>query len=297
MTLRNLRVFVKVAECGKMSTVAKQLYVSQSSVSQSITDIEREYGVVLFDRVGKQLHITPVGRELLEYARKSIAYQDSIEAWLSQCSKLKRLRTGATVTVGSTILSELLTRVRRRGPDIQVTAFVSNTDAVVEKILSSEVDIAILEGKTSNPQISSRVIMEDRLLLVCGQGHRFFGRTSIPISELNGEAFLLREHGSGTRAQLVEKLEKFHIDYREVWESSSSEAIKRGVIDGHGISVISERLVREELAVGTLWACPIEEFPIRRNFSLAVYRNRVETDSMKLFSDIAEELAAEEALL
>lgn len=294
MTLRNLQVFVKVAECGKMSTAAKQLYVSQSSVSQSISEIEREYDVVLFERIGKQLFITPLGQELLEYARKAITYQDSIHTWLSESSKIKRLRVGATLTVGATIFSELLGRMKEQCPSIEIFAFIGNTETIAEKLLCSELDIALVEGDITNTNINSRVLVDDHLVLVCGRDHKFFGRKSVSITELNDETFLLREHGSGTRAQIVEKLDEYKIDYKAAWESSSSEAIKRGVIDGHGISVLSERLVRDEVRSGNLWACTIEEFPIYRHFSLAAYKNRVETDTMKLFSNIVEGFASNE---
>lgn len=277
-----------------MSAAARQLYMSQSSVSQAITEIEREYGVVLFDRVGRQLHITPLGRELLDHARRAVAYQDSIEAWLGQSAKRKRLRVGVSMTVGATVLSGILARLRQCAPEVEATAFVGNTDTVLEKLLGSEIDVALVEGQIKNAHIDSRVVMEDRLVLICGREHRFFGREEVSIRELEGETLLFREHGSGTRAQLVEQLEKYGIGYREGWESCSSEAIRKGVVDGHGLAVISERLVREDRKGGRLWACVVRELPACRYFSLATYQNRVETEAMRMFAQVVEECAREE---
>lgn len=295
MTMRNLQVFVKVAECGKMSLAAKQLYISQSAISQAITEIEREYGVVLFDRIGKQLYITSTGRELLEYARQAIAFQESIHTWLSQNSSRKKLRVGVTMTVGDTIFCTLLDQLKERCPGIHVSSFIGNTERVEEKLLNGELDIGLVEGDISSPYISSSIVIDDHLVLVCGKDHRLFGRDSVSIHELQNEHLLMREHGSGTRAQFMEKLEQYHIDYTEVMESCSSEAIKQCVIAGHGISVLSERLVEAEVRSGRLWRSRIREFPMCRHFSLTVYKSRAITDTMKLFEQICRELYGSEA--
>lgn len=291
MTLRNLQVFVKVAECGKMSTAAKQLFVSQSSVSQAISEIEREFNIVLFSRIGKQLYITPLGEELLVHARKAIAYQESINAWLTQNSKVKKLRVGASATVGTTVLSDIL---RRLDPNIDVFVYVGNTENITEKLLCGELDIALVEGKVSAPHLESQIVMNDHMVLICGRSHRFCGRTTVSIRELENETFLLREHGSGTRAQIVDFLERNGVSYSEKWECSHSEAIKRGVINGHGISVISQRLIQKEFCAGELWACGIEEMPINRNFSLVSYSGKIPTDSMRMFVDAVKSHAEEE---
>ena len=286
MTLRNLQVFVKVAECGKMSTAAKQLFVSQSSVSQAISEIEREFNIVLFNRIGKQLYITPLGEELLVHARKAIAYQESITAWLTQNSRVMKLRVGASATVGTTILSEILRRLEEECPGIDVFAYVGNTESITEKLMCGELDIALVEGKVNAPHLESQVIMHDQLVLICSRNHRFCGRSKISIRELENEKFLLREHGSGTRAQIVDTLERYGISYSEKWECSHSEAIKRGVMDGHGISVISQRLIQKEFCAGEIWACGIEEIPIKRSFSLVSYSGKIPTESMRMFTEV-----------
>lgn len=297
MTLRNLQVFVKVAECGKMSTAAKQLFVSQSSVSQAISEIEREFNIVLFSRIGKQLYITPLGEELLVYARKAIAYQESITAWLTQNSKVKKLRVGASATVGTTVLSDILCRLEAECPGMDVFAYVGNTESITEKLMRGELDIALVEGKVNAPHLDNQIVMKDHLVLICSRNHRFCGRTKILIRELENEEFLLRERGSGTRAQIVDILEQYGVTYSEKWECSHSEAIKRGVMDGHGISVISQRLIQKEFCAGEIWACGIEEMPISRSFSLVSYSGKIPTDSMRMFTEVVEQLAEDEKSL
>lgn len=297
MTLRNLQVFVKVAECGKMSTAAKQLYVSQSSVSQAISDIEKEFDIVLFDRIGKRLCITPLGKQLLQHARKAISYQDSITEWLRLNSNFKSLRIGASVTVGSTILSNILRELEVACPGIEIYAYVGNTNSIVEKLLSAELDIALVEGEVNDPHINVHVAMDDHLVLTCGRGHKFYGRDNISIRELDGEKLLLREKGSGTRAQLVEKLVEHGINYTVVWECASADSIKHGIINGNGISVMSERLIINEFNSGDIWACSIDELPFHRNFSVISYSGKIPTSTMKLFSEAVTKYSENETRL
>lgn len=294
MTLRNLEVFVKVAECGKMSIAARELYISQSSVSQSVSEIEREYGIILFDRIGKQLFLTQTGRQLLEYAKKALNYQKSLDSWLRQCSSIKSLRVGATVTVGSTIFSPLLRQLKERCPGIEIHAFVDNTHLVEERLLNGSLDIALVEGNVSDHQIESKIVLDDYLVLICGRGHRFYGQQFVPMSELKNEMFLLREHGSGTRDQIVAALVKHNIPFREAWECHNAESIKQGVRDGHGISILSKRLIHREYQSGEIWDCEIEGMPLKRHFSLISFRRRIETDTMKLFRALVAEYAEQE---
>lgn len=294
MTLRNLEVFVKVAECGKMSAAARELYISQSSVSQAVSEIEREYGIVLFDRIGKQLFLTQTGSQLVEYAKKAIQYQESLDAWLRQSSSIKSLRVGATVTVGSTILSPILSMLKERCPGIDIHAFVDNTHLVEAKLLSSALDIALVEGNVSDPHIESTIVLDDYLVLICGRDHRFYGQKSVPMGELKNETFLLREHGSGTRDQIVAALEHQNIPFRGAWECHNAESIKQGVRDGHGISILSERLIHSEYQSGDIWACEIEGMPLKRHFSLISSRRRIETDTMNLFRTLVAEYAEQE---
>ena len=86
MTIRHLKVFIAVAQTGKMGAAAKELYISQPTVSQVISEIEEQYGVKLFERLSKKLYITKEGRQLLDYARHIIALFDEMERNLSYAS-------------------------------------------------------------------------------------------------------------------------------------------------------------------------------------------------------------------
>ncbi len=128
--------------------------------------------------------------------------------------------------------------------------------------------------------------MFDELAVVCGKSHRFWGRESILLSDLSGERMILRELGSGTRAQIEEPLKSHHIPYEVSWECTDSDAIKTAVRDGHGITVISRRLLEQELKTGDLWALKLSNQSLMRNFDLVWHKNKVMTDVLQGFLDI-----------
>ena len=116
MTNRELEIFIAVAECGKMGAAAQKLYITQSSVSQSISSIEKEFGVRLFERISHNLYLTDVGETLLQYARSLSAVTKDMDAFLRSASGYRRLRVGATVTVGTCVIGSVLNTVKKEIP-------------------------------------------------------------------------------------------------------------------------------------------------------------------------------------
>ena len=211
MTIRSLEIFVKVAECGKMSEVARNMYITQSSVSQAISEIEKEYGVKLFDRISKKLYLTEAGKKLLGYGRHLLAVNEEMNDCMKHCAKNIRIRVGATVTVGTCVISPIMLELYKVNPLIEPEVFVEDTRLIAKKLLNSELDIAIVEGKIKHPDIVTKSIINDNLVLICSHKHEFYKRDSIEVSELSNQPLIMRELGSGTRAQLEKQLKELKI--------------------------------------------------------------------------------------
>ena len=258
MTIRSLEIFVKVAECGKMSEVARNMYITQSSVSQAISEIEKEYGVKLFDRISKKLYLTEAGKKLLGYGRHLLAVNEEMNDCMKHCAKNIRIRVGATVTVGTCVISPIMLELYKVNPLIEPEVFVEDTRLIAKKLLNSELDIAIVEGKIKHPDIVTKSIINDNLVLICSHKHEFYKRDSIKVSELSNQPLIMRELGSGTRAQLEKQLKELKIPMNIRWSCYNSEAILRAVVDNFGIAVISELLIEDYLKKHLLWACDIE---------------------------------------
>ncbi|MCJ0054845.1 LysR family transcriptional regulator [Clostridioides difficile] len=295
MTIRSLEIFVKVAECGKMSEVARNMYITQSSVSQSISEIEKEYGVKLFDRISKKLYLTEAGKKLLGYGRHLLAVNEEMNDCMKHCAKNIRIRVGATVTVGTCVISPIMLELYKVNPFIEPEVFVEDTRLIAKKLLNSELDIAIVEGKIKHPDIVTKSIINDNLVLICSHKHEFYKRDSIKVSELSNQPLIMRELGSGTRAQLEKQLKELKIPMNIRWSCYNSEAILRAVVDNFGIAVISELLIEDYLKKHLLWACDIEGINLHRTFDIAYHRSKFFTENISAFFDISVEYGKKQA--
>lgn len=282
MTLRNLRVFLAVADCGSMSEAAKKMHIAQPSVSGTIGEIEEQYGVRLFERLGRRLYITPTGTQLCEYARHILSMYDAMEGRLKNANESDALRVGATVTVGTCVLGDLLRRYIKETQNQQPKVVVDNTRVIEEKLLKSELDIGIVEGKIHSDDLVTHVMIQDPLILVCArENNPFEGKKSVRLSALTDIPFILREEGSGTRELIENVIPHMNIQ----WVCNNSEAILRGVEMGFGVTIISRRLAIERLCAGTLVEVPVSDAAFERQFYIVWHKNKYQTPSMQQFID------------
>lgn len=286
MTYRTLEIFVAVAECGSMSAAARKLHISQSAVSQVVVEMEREYGVLLFERYAHTLHLTQVGSILLSYARQSLLLAEETESFLMSLNRRARLRVGASVTIGSSLLCPLLEKLREAMEAIDFEVAVSNTHEIEAMILGYELDIALVEGKVSHADLVTETVAEDRLQLVCGKGHPFYGRAEVRPEELNGQAFILREEGSGTRAQLERELERHKLDFKVSWVCHNTDVIQKAVIHNFGISALSPRVFRENAEKGLLWPFEVHSLKLERRFTLIYHKDKYPSEAFERFKQL-----------
>ena len=290
MTIRNLEIFTKVAEMGSMSAAAKSLYITQPSVSLAITEIEKEYDVKLFDRVGNRLCLTPTGQQLLVYTASIIQQYKTMELFLKDESHNAGIRVGVTATVGHYIIAPIIEQLKKEFPGLKCEVTVASTGILEDRLLKSELDIGFVEGDITEPTLVVKPVMEDELAVICSNRHRFYGRESIQLQELEGEDFILREVGSGTRAKVESILRENHIAFHPQWNCYSFEAIKEAIMHNLGISIMSPRVVRRELQSKDLWACNIENANLIRTFDLVCRQNKYFSDSLSRFVEICESM-------
>lgn len=288
MTIRHLEIFIEVVNCGKMSLAAKKLYVSQPTVSQAILDLESFYNVKLFERLSKKLYITPEGELMLGYARQIIGLIGKMESALVKPG-LAGLKIGATVTIGTCILSGLLRDFSAGFPLIETEILVDNTHSIQENILSNGLDVGLVEGHVQNADIVCEPVIDDRLVLVCGMGHPLAHSGSVTLEAIRDEAFVLREKGSGTRETFERLMQENGYSIRCKWVCNNSEAIKNAVIANDGLSVISYRLVEKEVRGGVLHKISIKGYPLNRKFCLIYHKNKFLSDYLQHFIGVCQE--------
>lgn len=277
MTIRHLKIFIEVAESGKMSIAASKFFISQPTVSQTVKELEEHYQVLLFERLSKKLYITDAGRKLLTFARQAVAQFNTLEEAMMSDVHREEVRVGATVTVGSCILADIVRSYKQRHPAAEVYSLVENTRAVEEGLLTSRLDLGIVEGRIKSQELICIPAVQDELIMVCASGHPLAGKSRLNKEDLAGRCFVMREKGSGTREMFKDYLLEKGIGINTVCEANCPDAIRQMVLYGECLTVISGRLVEKELEEGRMCRIGEEEFSWKRNFCVVYHKDKFMT--------------------
>lgn len=291
LTLRQLQIFRVVAETGSTAAAAPTISLSQSATSAAINELERLLELQLFDRVGKRLQLNDNGRVLLPQALALLDGASWIERWaLDRESQIGTLRVGASTTIGNYLLPAMLAGFRdslpetaRQNWNIQVA--IANTAHITGQVAAFELDLGLIEGPSHLPELVVQPWLQDELVVVAAPHDPIVPRARkrrIPLETLSNATWLLREPGSGTR-EIINQLLIPHLHrLRPGIEFGNSEAIKRAVASGLGISCLSRYVVADLLEAGVLVAPATELPPLTRRFYLVMHEHKKRTHGLDL---------------
>ncbi len=286
MTIRHLQIFVAVADCGKMRAAAERLHISQPSVSQAVRELESYYNIKLFERLSQRIYITETGKKLLPYARHIIDSFETMEGFINDTSAGNVIRLGGSVSVGTRLLPPMIKSLENEVPDVDVCVIVDNTAAIEGKIQRSELDIAVVEGIVRSDELVKKDIYDDELVLVVGPEHELFNHPGIKLKELTKHALISRESGSVERNQFEQFLLEHDIKMKNKWSCSNTETIKKAVLNGEGIAILSRMVIEKEIAAGEVRVLNVENTRMKRKIKLIYHKNKYISQSMKQFIDI-----------
>lgn len=290
MTIRHLKIFITVADCGKMNLAAKKLYISQPSVSQAIQELEREYGIQLFERLSQKLYITDNGKKLLSYARHIVDSCEEMDLAMKNAGEHPRIHIGCSVSVGTCLIGRVLKEMEEKHPNLDIRVTINNTTSIEKQIADSELDVGIVEGTISNPDMEQIPLCEDELVIVVGKKHPFYSRKEIDLEELQDADMIAREDGSMVRNQYEQLLLTQGISLNTKWSSTNTEAIKNAVIAGKGIAILSKLMVESEIRSKELHRISVRDTKVKRTIHLIHHKNKYISDIMESFIQISREV-------
>jgi len=291
-TLRQLAIFAATARTGSLSRAAELSAMSQSAASSSLAELERQFDIQLFDRVGRSLRLNELGERLLPRAVELLDRADDIEALLHGHSGFGTLDIGATLTIGNYLATLIGAEFLQRHPDARIRLEVHNTATIVQQVAGFELDLGLIEGRSQHPDLVAAPWLEDELVVFCAPTHPLARRGVASAEELLAQPWILREIGSGTREtfdQATRQLER-RVDVR--LELEHTEAIKRAVESGLGIGCISRMALREAFRRRSLVAIETPGLDLRRRFHFLWHRQKFQTAGMKAFLDLCREMTA-----
>ena len=288
MNRNHLALFHAVAQAGGISRGAERLRVSQPAVSKQLKELEDSLGVRLLERLPRGSRLTDGGRILAQFVQRMAALEEEAARAIEEFRGLKRgrLAVGASTTIGAYLLPQVLGEFHRRYPDIELHLEIANTKTIQRQLMEGLVEIGLTEGVIEAEHLDSEVFQEDELVAIAPRGHPLLKKRHVVARELCHEPFVLREEGSGTRAVVERALSKRGLAVKPVLSLAGTEAIKRAVIAGVGIAIVSRLAIGCELQFGSLVIIPVKDLAIRRPLHLQRMRGKNQSPALGQFLKI-----------
>jgi DNA-binding transcriptional LysR family regulator len=270
VSLRQLKVFEAAASNRSFSKAAQMLHLTQPGVSMHIKELETNAGLPLFERIGRKLHVTQAGEELLARVREILRSLKDAEDTLDGLKGLRRGRINlAVVSTAKYFAPRLLARFGKEFPELDIRLAVSNRDSVIEQLGANEVDLAIMGRSPQNLDTLAEPFAENPHVIIAPPGHPLAGQRRIPIERIAQETFMVREPGSGTRLAMQQFFEERKAAYGVGMEMASNETIKQAVMAGMGLSFISRHTIDLEIQTGRLVVLAVNGTPVIRHWHVA----------------------------
>jgi len=280
MTLDQLRVFIEVAERGHVTRAAETLGMSQSAASAAIAALESSCQIKLFDRIGRGIQLTEVGRIFQREARAVLDRASMARSVLEDLAggPVGPVSIAASQTIATYWLPRRLADFHAANPGVRLNVVIGNTHDVETAVVEGEASVGLVEGPTQHPALIRQRIDHDQLVLVVASNY-----PSLPVNksgqlDLRSITWVIREAGSGTRRGLEDlaRHEGLSLDNLNIsLVLPSNEAVREAIEAGAGATIISRHVVASAVATGTLTAIPVD-LPLRE-YALLRHRDRHET--------------------
>lgn len=291
-TLRQLEVFVAVAQHESVSRAARALALSQSAASTALAELERQFDCQLLDRIGKRLKLNALGFQILPKAVALLDRAEEIEELLRGQRGIGSLDIGATLTIGNYLATLLISDFMQRHPDSRVRLQVRNTSAIVERIVQHELDLGLIEGNSQHEDLVMQPWVEDELAVFCSPRHPLANAGNVDMDRLLKENWIMREPGSGTRLTLEHATRHRRGRFNTLLELEHTEGIKRAVESGLGIGCVSRLALRDAFRRGSLVAIATPELDLKRQFTFIWHRHKYLTTGMREFLKQCQQMTA-----
>lgn len=283
MTIRDMQVFCMVADCGKMIDASKKLYIAPASVSQTIAELETEFGVKLFERLNKKLYITDAGAKLLSYSRHILNLYEDMELSMKIGVSSLSVRIGATPSIATCLMPNIIHRCQRKCPQVDFRVYEQNIQKIETQLLGSELDVGIIAGSICHKDIISKTISKNDMVLICGKKNSFYGRETVATEELQNQPFILQETGSIERDLFEELKKRYELTINEKWVCSNPMSIGRAVAANHGIALVPRMLAEREYKQEDIHCFDIEGEPLVFEVCLVYHKNKYIFQALQCF--------------
>jgi len=288
-TLRQLEVFLAACHYQNITRAAESLSMSQSAASSALKDLEKQFSIQLFDRVGKRLQINDLGRIARPKAESLLAQATELESDLRQHHQSGNLKVGATLTIGNYLAVELMAKYMQEYSGTKVSLDVANTQIIARKVENFELDIGLIEGELQHPELDIIPWCEDELSLFCSPHHPLAVSGMVSDDQLVAEDWIVREPGSGTRQAFDRGMMGLLPRLNLALELQHTEAIKRAVKAQLGVGCLSTIAIQESVEQGSLVRLRTVNRDWKRYFYFILHKQKYRSAGIDQWIDLCKD--------
>lgn len=290
-TFRQLEVFLAAANTQNITRAAESLAMSQSAASSALKELESQFDIQLFDRIGKRLQLNELGRLFRPQVEALLARGRELELALDQHTEVGALKVGATLTIGNYLAVGVMARYMRAQPHAKVSLEVANTSTVARRVKDFELDIGLIEGELQSDDLEVIPWRSDELVVFCSPEHPLAERATLTDEDLVQATWVMRELGSGTRQTFERGMHGILPDLNILLELEHTEAIKRAVEANLGIGCLSRVCLADAFRRGSLVPLSVPDYrKFDRQFYFILHRQKYRSAGIGRWMELCREL-------
>ena len=276
---------LQVYESGSFIAASKKLSITQPAVSHHIKALEEELNVTIFDRRNGKVVLTREGEEVIKCAKKMQGLYQNLKQNLRDSKNLvTHLTIGVTHTAESNPIAEALAKYCAKNDNIIIKMLTGTINNLYSKLKAYEIDLAVVEGRITDPSIHHLLMDTDYLVLAVSVNHPFAKREMITLNELKKERMILRLPNSGTRNLFVAHLESNNMSLSEfnvILELDNIATIKDLIRRDFGVSILPKSVCLDELKKKKIAVLPVENLSMIRETNLAYHKDFAQMDILQ----------------
>ncbi|PFA67113.1 LysR family transcriptional regulator [Bacillus sp. AFS015802] len=288
MDLNVVKTFITAAEYNHFRKAAERLYISQPTVTVHIKQLEKELGVILFERDGKKIKLTEAGRSYLQHAKRLIEiYEEGI-------SDIQSLSQGYTTTlkmaisplIADNVLPFVLKQYIENHPQVEISVEIIESAEIERAVLDERVDIGLSCLPCFSPELEHTLLYSDKVILVAPHdGRDFESAPPLEEEELISSNYLLTHNHPAYWDELSHAIKKFYPRAR-MMKVSQTHITKRFIAEGLGVSYLPASSVRRELLEGRLLEVETKAFPLpeAKTYAITKYQHKVQREFLRFLS-------------
>lgn len=280
-----LVTLLTVNELNSFTKAAQRLSLTQPTASQHVRQLEKELGVTIFVRGEGNLKLTSEGEIVIKYAKRIVSlYQNLQQSLKDERRHARKITVGITHTSESNIMVEVLAKYSSFSEGTRITIISDAINNLYMKLKTYEIDLAIVEGRITDPNFNSVILDTDSLILAVSNKNPLSKKSMVTLNELKKENLILRLPDSGTRNLFISHLESNNVsldEFNVILEVDNVATIKDLVRRDFGVSILARSACANELKKGKMAGLPIENLSMTREINMVYHKDFEHTDLLQ----------------